>query len=177
MLLAARFDDNRTKITEFIGQDVDNPLRGLLMGKRQIYKRLVTLAKAPEGEDSDLYEAIAAARLEDLETFRTSIIKIIENQCNIKIKNSDVLIDVPLKRRERLRGRALVYLDKEPFRGRDLMGEVSPLLRQIREEFDQHSKKCRIFVSPHVYNVIDSKDKLVNLQVEVRSLLKSILGG
>lgn len=74
-------------------------------------------------------------------------------------------------------GRVLVYLDREPERGIDLYSgaaPVSPLLASLRAEFDYHVKKCRVFVSPSIYEGL--KSNLNRVQDDVRNALEEACG-
>ena len=89
-----------------------------------------------------------------------------------KVSQSDVLLDVPVKKREELGGRVLVYTLKEPNKGQFLYaGEnpISPVLSSLKDEYDQHVKKCRILVSNTLYDAM--KPKLGYFQKEVREFL------
>jgi len=60
----------------------------------------------------------------------------------------DVLVDIPRKGRDRIESGVVVYLDRDPARGLDLLGQnsVSPMLRNFKADFEANVKKCRVFV-------------------------------
>jgi hypothetical protein len=59
-----------------------------------------------------------------------------------------VLIDVPAKERERLGVKVWVYSGRRPSAPSQLA--ASPVVGSLRDEFDQHVKKCRVFLHPEI---------------------------
>lgn len=143
---------------------VTNPLQGIQQGARHLYKRLLSLPYGPSETDRRIYESLSA-RSEQIIGLRDIILQTIEAKMGWSrtLSASDVLIDVPIRKREESGGQVLVYLRRDATRGRDLMSrEVSPLLSTLREEFDFHVKKARVYIHPELRARIgDSLDDVI----------------
>jgi hypothetical protein len=63
----------------------------------------------------------------------------------------------------------LVYLHGEP-QGK-LIEEQSPVIRSLRDEFDAHVKKCRVFVHPDIAAALGPA-QIDSARDAVRALLK-----
>ena len=71
----------------------------------------------------------------------------------------DVLLDVPKTKREMLGGRVLVYSDdKEEMLGE--LFELSPLVDNLKESFDQYAKRLRVFIHPRVAKVLEDQSAI-----------------
>jgi len=177
--LAERFDQaiKDNKVTS--ERPVINPLHGILQGNRFLHKRLITISNGPSDPERRLYNRIAFRRWGELSELINIVIRIVEKHLSAKnqIKEGDILLDVPVKQRELMGGRVLVYLDREPERGMDLYAgaaPVSPLLASLRAEFDYHVKKCRVFVSPSVFERLEPN--LNKVRGDVWKALEEVCG-
>ena len=117
--------------------------------RRGVFGRLVTIAASPSSAHRELHAAMIDGHplefLDAAEAVRESINRRIPRA---NLRSGDVLIDIPRKGRDRIESGVLVYLDRDPTTGRDLLGEfsVSPMLRSLKEDFESNVKKCRVFV-------------------------------
>jgi len=177
--LAERFDQAiaANKVTS--ERPVINPLHGILHGNRFLHKRLLAISNGPSDHEKRLYTRIAFRRWEELSDLTNTVIGTVEKYLGTtnQIKEGDILLDVPVKQRELMGGRVLVYLDREPERGMDLYAgaaPVSPLLASLQTEFDYHVKKCRVFVSPSIYERL--KSNLNKVQGAVWQALEEACG-
>jgi hypothetical protein len=137
-----------------------NPLKGLQGGNRAIYKRLVTISR---GSDEESYERLARTSREELSDLTDRLRDELREIVGREIVNGEVIIDVPMKVREPAaegegdrgaitvpREQVLVYLQRDPLHPLPLE-EASPVVGELRREFDAHAKKCRIFVHPDLF--------------------------
>ncbi|HUU27831.1 MAG TPA: protein kinase [archaeon] len=171
--LSELFNRHKNILEDHFGREIDNPLKNIYGGNRQIYRRLVTVSHGPDEKEINLYNKLAFRRWTELDEIIKVIIVCLEKS-NIEgtksIKQSDILIDVPVKERERLGAEVLVYLQKEPTVGKILYSKdsVSPLMSAFREEFDRHVKKCRIYISPDLFEKLEPNiEKVRDIVMEV----------
>ncbi len=130
-----------------------NPLTGLRGASRQIYDRLLTVSRsnAKDSDDETLYKHIVAEKptavLDLGEEIREYLNK---NVRDLGLVYGNVAMDAPYKPRDELGYNVLVYLDRAPEQGIWLSGadSVSPMLRNLNDDFEQNVKKCRVFVHP-----------------------------
>ena len=79
------------------------------------------------------------------------------------------------KRREQLGGPVVVYLQRDPTKP-ERLEHVSPLLGQLRDEYDQHVKKCRLYVHPAVAQRLRDAGQLDAARSELRKTLRGKVG-
>jgi HD superfamily phosphohydrolase/tRNA A-37 threonylcarbamoyl transferase component Bud32 len=174
-LLASWYDESVTNHP--IDPGTRNPLLGLADSGRAIYKRLLTISNGPQqkGTDYQLYEKIIkeppTAVLSLGEELRQFLASKFPGLC---LMYGDVLIDAPYKPRDRLGIHVLVYLDRMPNMAMELTGRdsVSPMLRNLQEDFEQNVKKCRIFVHPDIVQEFSRLRKLESVRDAVREFLE-----
>ncbi|HWM54431.1 MAG TPA: protein kinase [Solirubrobacterales bacterium] len=160
-LLSKRFDETFPEQT--------NPLIGLQNGDRWLYKRILTFAKGDADEESKhLFGALAYKRSEETGEITNLAREALREAAGRDIREGEVLLDIPVKERELSGSEVLVYPHRDPSRGREV-DEVSPLIKSHGEEFDQHVKKCRIFVHPQLFE--DLGDELVQGRKSLEGVL------
>ncbi|MCL0076855.1 protein kinase [Dehalococcoidia bacterium] len=177
--LAEQFDRAIATNKVVCATPVINPLHGILRGNRFLHKRLLTISHGPSDREMRLHKRIAFHRWEELSGLVSTVVGIIETHLGAteQIREGDILLDVPVKQRELMGGKVLVYLDRDPERGMDLYSgtaPVSPLLASLRAEFDYHVKKCRIFVSPWIYERLEPV--IGKVRDDVRQALEEVCG-
>jgi HD superfamily phosphohydrolase/tRNA A-37 threonylcarbamoyl transferase component Bud32 len=155
-LLSDAFD--KIPDTESVSRPCRNPLHGLLGGNRDTYKRLLTISSGGEGP---IYSALAFKRQGGLHNLSEALLSALEAELPEvgPLCTGDLIVDIPVRKREELGGRALVYLRKEPAKGRPLTEDksLSPVLGSLKDEFDLHVKKCRIFVHPEIHAKLEPR--------------------
>jgi HD superfamily phosphohydrolase len=176
--LSDKFDEELDAIRLSVGRPVRNPLRGILPGNRVLYKRVLTIAFGPEAQDRQLYAALAYKRWPEISDFAERLLGALEESFGSgnRLTHGDLLLDVPMKRREDpggdRGGKAIVYLQRDPTVAQNLysgQNPASPLLGCLREEFDLHVKKCRLFFHPALYKELEER------MDDVREVLKHAL--
>jgi HD superfamily phosphohydrolase len=183
------WDDNKLKIDTHYGGNAINPAGTLLSGHRTIYKRLLTISREASSVQGDAYNRIGVRS--DLQRFQ--ICKAISTAVGNFLEGGapcpgSILIDVPDKERERSTARLLLYRRRTDLRvdanesqpeeedvGRSLF-EASPIIAALKEEFDQYTKKCRVFLAPHLYKELEESRKLDDARMAARAALFQAVG-
>lgn len=125
-----------------------NPLHGLLGGNRAIYKRLATVARSDEGEvERQIHDLLGASDDATCGELMAECLDAVGNVVGRKLLQGHVVLDVPTKRREELGSGVVVYLQRSPESPRTL-DEASPVVGGLRDEFDLHVRKSRVFIHP-----------------------------
>ena len=150
-----------------------NPLVGLLDGKREIYARVLTISNDPDrDEEARLYERLAfkdAARTDEM---MERLHAVLDGALGRIALRGDVLLDVPFKERERLDVKVWIYSGRRPNDPLELGS--SPVVKSLRGEFDQHVKKCRVFLHPAV--VVELGDRLGDVRHALQRALRESCG-
>jgi HD superfamily phosphohydrolase len=166
---ARRLSAHFNELEEVRANMLLNPIQGLIDGRRIIYKRLVTVSKLQE---DDLYEkmvhrgegpAISCA-MEALEDFLP------ENER----RRGSVLVDVPRTQRDSISLEEIRILSDPEAGGLTPdrpLGEASPLLKQLRTEFVNEAKKCRVLIDREAYQALEHQGKLEGVRKAIRERL------
>ena len=132
------------------GSDAVNPLVGLLLGNRAIYKRLVTVARDAAGSDErQIHDLLAGADRARRDELLGEIANVVGEVLGRRLRRGEVILDVPTKRREHLGDGVFVYLQRAPEKPL-LLADASPVVNGLRDEFDSHARKARVFVHPEI---------------------------
>jgi HD superfamily phosphohydrolase len=140
-----------------------NPLSGILGGERQIYKRLISVAK---GREERLYGRLSFKRAAELRGVVETVEAVIREHLDDPdiMRPGDVIIDVPSVHRELSATPVLVYPQDPSQEVSDLLS-ASPVSEALRQEFDAHVKKCRIMLHPELAQAVRGKQADVREQV------------
>jgi HD superfamily phosphohydrolase len=134
-----------------------NPLRGLLGGNREVYKRLATVARSDDGdEERRIHDLLVASGSDARRALVDECVEAIEKPVGRRLRHGDVVLDVPTKRREELGAGVVVYLQRDPGAPRTL-AEASPVVGGLRAEFDLHVRKARVFLHPEIAEEIGAR--------------------
>ncbi|HMJ03755.1 MAG TPA: hypothetical protein VK506_12490, partial [Conexibacter sp.] len=147
-----RFD----ALAEEHDDELRNPLPGLLGGSRDLYKEIVEIASGPEGDD-EFHRRLFEKRPAEIRELIADCEACLRDAGVTDVRRGDVILDVPLKRRDALGAPIKVYADYGSSEGTNLE-LASPLLSQLRGEFVQHVKKSRLFVHPRIADDIAEWD-------------------
>jgi hypothetical protein len=147
-----------------IDGDTVNPMSDLLVSRRLIYKRLLTISgksRIPNRQpDYRIFERLRALSPLKDHVVCGIIAEVLESVVpGLRIRAGEVLLDLPRARREDAGGRVLVYTDD----GREQLGElftISPVMEQHRESFELHVKRLRVFLHPRVYAELEDRGKI-----------------
>jgi uncharacterized protein len=125
-----------------------NPLSGIIGGERQIYKRLLSVAK---GREEALYSQLSFKRAAELTAVIGTVESVLRGYLDDQsiMRPGDVILDVPSVHREHSMTPVLIYPQDPAHPVPDLV-DASPLAKALREEFDAHVKKCRILLHPEL---------------------------
>lgn len=149
--LLLRLMEPLEQVTDSSGRRFANPIK-LLTVANAPYQRLytVTHSRLRTGEEQ-LYDRLAFRRSDELIDLTEHVTQAIESVLGKprSLSNGDVLIDVPIKRRE-VTGKVLVYFRDRPDDGQSLFSS-SPLLSGLPEAFDRYVKKCRVYIHPAIW--------------------------
>ena len=151
------------------GESAVNPVKGLLNGNRNIYKRLITLAAGDaSGLYADLIEREGGATEAILDGLRPYLLP-------DQRKPGTVIVDVPRKKRDSLEPERLRIVRKKGVEGKatEYGMELSPVVKPLKEEFLNQVKKCRIFLSRQAYAAIEEAGKLEQARAAVFTSLKT----
>jgi HD superfamily phosphohydrolase len=142
-----RFRDART------GDEV-NPMAGLLDGERRLYKTAFSTSRLDRDDSEHIGTELTKKRFDEiiqLETDLCELVRSVSGESNVR--NGEVLVDVPLKERERPAGerggRVFVYDGPLATEGKELRS-YTPFLEQIKEQHVRENRVCRVFVSPRI---------------------------
>lgn len=140
-----------------------NPLSGILGGERQIYKRLISVAK---GREERLYGRLSFKRAAELRGVVETVEAVVREHLDNPdiMRPGDVIIDVPSVHRESSATPVLVYPQDPSQEVSDLLS-ASPVAEALRQEFDAHVKKCRILLHPELAQAIGSQDAAIRAAV------------
>lgn len=137
------------------GTDEVNPIANLLEGERRLYKTAFSTDRLrPEVADA-IGERLTRMRFDNVIQLEEELCAEVRKITGMKdILNGEVLVDVPLKERERPSGerggRVFVYTDRLS-RGPGIeLREYGPFLKQIKDQHARENRICRVFVSERV---------------------------
>lgn len=125
-----------------------NPLLGIMGGHRVIYHRVLTIAKDAQDDEARIYDRLAFRDTAVIDETLERLHAVVDEYVGRTVMRGDVLLDVPAKERERLGVKVWVYSGRRPDEPSQLA--ASPVVGSLRDEFDKHVKKCRVFLHPEI---------------------------
>lgn len=139
-----------------------NPITGLQHGRRQLYKRLLSIPAVGDAQSVRIHQRLT--RLGSLERTKleAEIAKIISKQLGREPQGvGTILIDVPAKDRGPQSGAdhadVLVYPRADPETAFPLE-HFTPVFEQMTNEYMQLANKCRVFVAPDIASALADRD-------------------
>ncbi len=129
-------------------RELRNPLPGLRDGRREIYQRIITISNDHVDDEQRLYGLIAFKDRERVSKLMERMHQVLDDALDRVVERGEVLLDVPLRERDRLDVPVWVYSGRRPDRPTQLA--ESPVIGSLQSEFDQHVKKCRVFLHPDI---------------------------
>ena len=141
-----------------------NPMADLLVSRRVIYKRLITISGASRIQnrqpDFKIFERVRGkSPLKDHEVCNLITEVLHGLDASLGIRPGEVLLDIPRARREESGGLVLVYTD-DGHQFLDGLFEISALLQGHKESFELNVKRMRIFLHPRVYAQLESANRV-----------------
>ncbi|MFB4295327.1 protein kinase [Actinomadura sp. NTSP31] len=136
------------------GPEESNPIAGLLEGERRVYKTVFSTVRLDREDSEHISTALTKKRFDEIIQLEADLREVVRNTSGISdLKSGEVLVDVPLKERERPSGerggRVFVYNDLLSEEGKELRS-YTPFLEHIKEQHIRENRVCRVFVSPRV---------------------------
>jgi HD superfamily phosphohydrolase len=131
-----------------------NPIAGLLDGERRLYKTAFSTARLDSENREHIGAELVKKRFDEVIQLEADLHGVVRAASGISdLGSGEVLLDVPLKERDRPSGerggRVLVYADFLADRGKELRS-YTPFLEQIKQQHIRENLVCRVFVSPRV---------------------------
>lgn len=167
---------------------VYSPLQSLLNGRRLPYRRVFALGYE-DGEGGSMYEAIINGATPEL---GTEIVRLIEAELprGVSVRQGDILLDVPMKRRLRRLDAAGGFVEDTVAEGgarptlrvrrRDRDGKTwwqelhshSPLARSLGAMEDHSGRKIRVFLSTDLVSGL-REDLVAKIGTQIYAVLSS----
>jgi serine/threonine protein kinase len=139
-----------------------NPLEGILDGSRTVHRRFLTFSGEPGSKTGAIYRHLMGHKgdLEALEGLRLTVLEKLEIELGEKLKDHDVLFDVPgSEKTSDLLKELFVYDPHDPEKYKKLR-DLSDVTRALCDEFDNLTKKCRIYIAAGLREKLDRDDKI-----------------
>lgn len=133
-----------------------NPLRGILDGRREIYKRLFRPRAIKQ--DKEVHEYLLDLTPMEEDELRKTVIDVVETVGQIKLEEiSDVVFDIPRTEPERDVRSVQVRLAAENY---DDLNNLSDVVKAYHTAFKTFVKIPRIFISPSVHLALQQRHRV-----------------
>jgi HD superfamily phosphohydrolase len=153
-----------------LDKNLENPAQMILNGRRGIYKSLLEFSPTDtEAEDVKIREYLMVLPCAGWSKLSNEIAKIAKKYVN-ETKLSDVLIDIPSKRRHEIGDPIVIRPEKSPRK----LSELSPEFRETKKFFEAGALSCRIFIHPVLRKSLIKANKLTMFKREAYSFLKDL---
>jgi HD superfamily phosphohydrolase/RIO-like serine/threonine protein kinase len=131
-----------------------NPIAGILEGERRVYKTAFSTARLDRETGEHIGAELTKKRFDEIIQLEKDLTEVVRQALGMRdIRDGEVLVDVPLKERERPAGErgghVVVYNSRLATTGKDLRS-YTPFLTQIKEQHIRENRVCRVFVSPRI---------------------------
>ena len=141
----------------------DSVLGGLIDGRREIYKRVLSLrVPADDPRDKAVFQSLYDMNATGRQSFEAKMSSGIENflkqkyKVTLDIMPEEVLVDVPGRRLDDIGD---IHVQPESG-GAVPIGQISQVAKDLSGEFNQLAKKARVFVSPRLSKYITREVRL-----------------
>lgn len=160
------------------GRAVENLLTGLLDGSRGMYVRLIPFPSTPVQDDDlavrqHLIDLKKQASMAGLEILREELLQQVSGVLKRPLADSDLLFDIPRIERGRDTVASIWVRSRAAAVDYEELKNLSGIVKQVGDNFDRFVKKCRVFVSPAVFEELRVAGRLDEARKLVRSLLHS----
>jgi|GEM_PF-3664400 len=150
-----------------------NPLKGLLDGSRRVHRRLLTFSGHKNSKTAHIYKKLGKYNFKDLERQRLIILRKLGAVFGQKLEDSEVLFDVPKSEKTKDTMDDLFVYDPDSKAYNNLSG-LSGVALALCEEFESHTKKCRILVSARLGEILDADEEKAR---KARAKIEDYLSG
>lgn len=153
---------------ECVGKNLENPAQMILNGRRDIYKSLLEFSTTDtEDDDVKIREFLMGRTCLEWSTLAIDITKIAQKYLK-ETKLSDLIIDIPSKRRHEI-GDPIVYrTGKSPRK----LSELSAEFKDTKKFFEEGALSCRIFIHPFLRKSLVKVKRLDDFRREAYAFLK-----
>jgi HD superfamily phosphohydrolase len=142
------------KFEEVRDESEVNPIANLLEGERRIYDTAFSTSRL-DREDSEHVGTVLTGKsfagVINLESELRAIVRTVSGIGDVA--DGEVLVDVPIKERERgsgdRGGQVLVYTGRQDTKGVPLR-TYTPFLKALKDQHLRENRICRVFVSPRI---------------------------
>jgi HD superfamily phosphohydrolase len=131
-----------------------NPIAGILEGERRIYKTAFSTARLESEEAEHIADHLVTGGIDQTLNLEDDLQDVVAAVPGIgATQKGEVLVDVPLKERQRPAGdrggQVMVYRSREDTSGKRLR-EYSPFLRSVKDQHIRENRVCRVFIAPRL---------------------------
>jgi len=139
---------------ECVDKYLENPAQMILNGRRGIYKSLLEFSQTDtEAVDVKIREYLMGRTCSEWSKIASDITKIAQKYSE-ETKLSDVLIDIPTKRRHEIGDPMVFRTGKSPRK----LSELSAEFKDTKKFFEEGALSCRIFIHPDLRkSLVDAK--------------------
>jgi HD superfamily phosphohydrolase len=165
------------RLREVMHLENTNPLSGLVDGTRRVYRRFLTFWGG-DAKSGPTYRLLTSYNFKKLENLRVGLLERLGTMLGQKLEDYDLLFDVPKteKRRDALED---VYVcDPEDTEKIEKLSTLSGVVGALCKEFEDLTKKCRIYISPAVRDRLEGDErKAKRVKAEINEHLGQIADG
>lgn len=148
-------------------------LLGLLDGSRRVHRRLLTFSAS--GLTNRIYRHLVRQDLEKLESLRAEVRRIIQKKSGEDVEDFEVLFDVPKSEKTADNLDVLYVRDPDGADEYQKLSTLSDVAKALCEEFDNHTKKCRVLISARLGEKLDADNNMAQaIRSEVETYLQSV---
>ncbi|WP_329557152.1 protein kinase domain-containing protein [Streptomyces sp. NBC_00696] len=131
-----------------------NPIANLLDGERRIYDTAFSTARLDRATSEQVGTVLTGKSFAGVINLESDLREIVRTVSDINdVADGEVLVDVPIKERERgsgdRGGQVLVYDSREDTKGTPLR-TYTPFLQALKDQHIRENRICRVFVSPRI---------------------------
>jgi len=159
---------NEKFVTMCEDNDLENPAKMILDGRRGIYKKVLEFSLTDSDEESERIRQYLMARPCCEWSVIAFDIAMLAKKYVFETKKSDILIDIPTARRHQI-GDITVNLSGNKTKK---LSMVSPEFRCTRDFFEKGALNCRIFIHPALRRALIEEKKWDAFTKDTYSYLK-----
>jgi HD superfamily phosphohydrolase len=153
--------------------DEVNPIAGLIEGERRIYDTAFSTSRLDREEGEQVGDQLTRKRFDGIITLEKHLTDLVRDVSELSnVRNGEVLVDVPIKERERSSGdrggQVMVYPTRTDTSGKPLR-TYTPFLSAIKQQHVRENRVCRVFVAPR----IAACDNYVNVMAQINKYIRN----
>ena len=153
-----------------VGQNLENPAQMIINGRRGTYKLLLEFSSTDtESEDIKIREYLMGRTCSEWSQLANEIARLAQSYLP-ETKFSDVLIDIPSKRRHEIGDPIVLRAEKSPRK----LSELSAEFKDTKRFFEEGALSCRIFIHPDTRRSLVNAKKLNDFRNKTREFLEKL---